>query len=348
MPAVDEHSIAAAAGVGQPAPRPPAPPPQDQVIADWQGDTHAPVVSVLCHAYNHGPFIADALNGMLCQRTCMPFEIIVHDDASGDDTAAVIADYHQRYPDIIRPIYQTENQYSRGIKPGMTTRPLAQGRYIACCEGDDYWIDPRKLQRQAEFLDTHPDHVICGHDAFVFQGDHIVTESKLPPHMRRDASAAQLLRCEPLILTLSIMYRNVEASVPPEAAQVVNGDIFLFSRLAAHGGYKYLDDLQPGGYRRHDGGVWSLVNEERRRAAAATTYFWISRYYQRIGQQDAAACFIRKASLVPVSASEAFGWGDYLRLCGDLGRVLWRHRRARLAVPVKAALRKLGLRPQTR
>ena len=121
-----------------------------------------PLVAIRCITYNHEPYIRDALEGFVMQKTNFPFVAIVHDDASTDGTAAIIREYAERYPDIIKPIYETENQYSK--RDGSLTRIMnaacdATGaKYIAMCEGDDYWIDPLKLQKQVDFLESHPDY----------------------------------------------------------------------------------------------------------------------------------------------------------------------------------------------
>ena len=121
-------------------------------------------VSVICLAFNHAKYIRDALEGFVSQETSFPFEVIVHDDASTDGTDEIIREYQAKYPEIIKPIFQKENQYSKGV---LITRefifPLLRGEYIAFCEGDDYWTDTRKLQRQADALDAHPEADICSH-----------------------------------------------------------------------------------------------------------------------------------------------------------------------------------------
>lgn len=120
------------------------------------------MVSVICSTYNHEKFIARTLEGILMQKTDFPFEILVHDDASKDKTAQIIRQYEKKYPDKIKPIYQTENQYSKGIPIGKTFQfPRVKGKYIAICEGDDYWIDEYKLQKQVDALETHPEADIC-------------------------------------------------------------------------------------------------------------------------------------------------------------------------------------------
>ncbi|MFK2238497.1 glycosyltransferase family 2 protein [Bacteroides fragilis] len=108
-----------------------------------------PLVSIFCITYNHSSYIRQCLDGFLIQKTNFPFEVLIHDDASTDDTAGIIKEYEAKYPDIIKPIYQVENQYSKGLDINIVYNlPRARGKYIAMCEGDDYWIDPLKLQNK--------------------------------------------------------------------------------------------------------------------------------------------------------------------------------------------------------
>lgn len=121
-----------------------------------------PLVSIRCTAYNHAKYIRQALDGFVMQQTTFKFEAIVHDDASTDGTADIIREYAEKYPDIIKPIFETENQYSK--HDGSLGRIMDQaciGKYIAMCEGDDYWTDPLKLQKQVDFLEEHTDFSIC-------------------------------------------------------------------------------------------------------------------------------------------------------------------------------------------
>lgn len=123
------------------------------------------MVSIYCLAYNHEMYIRDALEGFVTQKTNFKYEVFVHDDASTDGTAEIIQQYAEKYPDIIKPILQTENQYTKGI-PIIRTYiyPQMSGKYIAICEGDDYWCDIHKLQKQVDFLETHKDYVACVHN----------------------------------------------------------------------------------------------------------------------------------------------------------------------------------------
>lgn len=121
-------------------------------------------VSVWCTVYNHEKYLRQCLDSLVAQKTTFPFEVIVHDDASTDGSAAIIREYEERYPDIIRPIYQTVNQYSQHI-PFFATYglPLMRGKYLAICEGDDFWCDPEKLQLQYDAMEANPDCHFCVH-----------------------------------------------------------------------------------------------------------------------------------------------------------------------------------------
>ena len=122
-------------------------------------------VTVVCTAYNHEAYLRDALEGFVSQETDFPFEVLVNDDASTDGTAAILREYAEKYPDIIRPFYQEKNLYSQGINIyDAVFYPVARGEYIAACEGDDRWTDPHKLQLQVDFLDAHPDYSACVHN----------------------------------------------------------------------------------------------------------------------------------------------------------------------------------------
>jgi glycosyltransferase involved in cell wall biosynthesis len=124
------------------------------------------MVSVVCTAYNHEAFIRSALDGFVMQKTNFPFEVLIHDDASTDGTADIIREYAEQYPEIIRPILQTENQYSKKIPiTNEIILPKARGKYVAFCEGDDFWTDETKLQKQVDFLEKNPDYVACAHNS---------------------------------------------------------------------------------------------------------------------------------------------------------------------------------------
>lgn len=124
-----------------------------------------PMVSICCLTYNHSAFISECLDGFLGQKTSFPFEILIHDDASTDGTQEIIKDYSEQYKDVIFPLFEKENQFSKysGNMDVIFNYSRAKGKYIAYCEGDDYWTDPLKLQKQVDFLESHPEYSVCFH-----------------------------------------------------------------------------------------------------------------------------------------------------------------------------------------
>lgn len=142
-----------------------------------------PMVSICCITFNHGDYIRETLEGFLSQKTDFPIEILIHDDASTDNTQQIIREYADRYPTVIRPILRTENQYSKGISNiSVFNFPRARGRYIAMCEGDDCWIDPAKLQAQVDYLEAHPDCALCFHSARICTVDGSMAGGRMRPY----------------------------------------------------------------------------------------------------------------------------------------------------------------------
>lgn len=221
-----------------------------------------PKLSVLCLAFNHVHFIRQTLDGFVMQQTNFPFEVLIHDDASIDGTAEIIREYEAKYPEIIKPIYQTENQWSKGVPVSKKFQfSRVQGQYVAMCEGDDYWTDPLKLQKQVDFLDAHPDYSVCFHPVEVHWEDEPSKDDLFPtPEWRYNKTTltADDLVKHNFMQTNSVMYRWVF----PELESVENfpdgilpGDWFLHLMHAKHGKIGFLPDVMAV-YRRHNGGIW--------------------------------------------------------------------------------------------
>ena len=265
---------------------------EQEIINNWKGDVSQPLLSISCITYNHENYIEDALKGFLMQKTDFPFEILIHDDASLDTTADIIREYEARYPNLVKPIYQTENQFSKKDSiAGQRQRGRAKGKYIALCEGDDYWTDTKKLQQQVDFLETNPDYVICYHDVMKVDGDgHIINSSCLNDASKRDFSSEELVKgvwCH----TVSRCFRNVLKNSPDELAQVYNVDTFLTSLIGHFGKGKYMTDIAPAAYRKHSASIWSSLDEAEKMFHSGGTRAWLSRYYNRIGQHQYADYF---------------------------------------------------------
>lgn len=210
------------------------------------------LVSITCITYNHAPYIRQCLDGFLMQQCNFDFEILIHDDASTDETQDIIREYQHKYPNIIKPILQTENQYSKGVR-GINFKfnfPRAKGRFIALCEGDDYWIDPLKLQKQVDFLNNNSDYIACGCYVNVerfgtLDSNEIVLSDK-------SFDKKDIIYANPLP-TLTLMMRKLDFSIFQKYHPIV-GDIELFLYLSKFGKFMKLGFLG-GVYRYHGKGA---------------------------------------------------------------------------------------------
>ena len=214
-------------------------------------DNERILVSVITLAYNHKQYICECIEGILMQKTSFEFELIIHDDASTDGTADIIRDYESRFPNIIKPIYQTENQYSKGFKQASAyINSQVKGKYIAFCEGDDYWTDPMKLQRQVDFLESHPDYGLV-HTDYCFLDNET---GKIRHHASRrykivDGYAFEALFRGCYIKTLTVCCRtNLIENLPELSSNTFDGDIFLFFEISKHSKI-YFDNSESGVYR---------------------------------------------------------------------------------------------------
>lgn len=200
-------------------------------------------LSVYCLAYNHEKYIRDALEGFVNQITNFEFEVIVHDDASTDNTAKIIREYEDKYPNIIKPIYEKENQYSKGVNISKTICfPKMKGEYIAICEGDDYWCDRNKLQKQVDFLDANIDFSACAHCAKVLncidgtceifnkvENDYIMPiQDIIEWKDKKFLTASVVMRREYFVFPEKLNMGNV-GDCPRALNLVINGKIMYFS-----------------------------------------------------------------------------------------------------------------------
>lgn len=175
------------------------------------------------------------------QRTNFPFEAIVHEDASTDGSAAILREYAEKYPDIIKPIYETENQYGKGTMGRIMDAAMhPESKYIAICEGDDYWTDPEKLQLQVDFLESHPDYTMCFHQANTIL-DETGEETNRPPGDRfrsiesRDYDSTELF-ANWTVPTASMLYRKECQNYPLKLPnKTIYGDIYRVLSCGAMG-----------------------------------------------------------------------------------------------------------------
>ena len=219
-------------------------------------DNNPIVVSISCITYNHAPYIRQCLDGFMMQQTNFAFEVLIHDDASTDGTTEIIKEYETRYPDVIKPIYEDENQWVKGRRGSAVFNfPRARGKYIALCEGDDYWTDPLKLQKQVDFLENHLEYSVCGH---CFQS-YIESESKLLDY---DTGIDGTYALEDLISrnvfcsTLSVVFRKESLDLERVSRCRRSLDLILAYMLLKEGKGFCMNDVMAV-YRLHSMGVWS-------------------------------------------------------------------------------------------
>jgi glycosyltransferase involved in cell wall biosynthesis len=212
-----------------------------------------PLVSVCIITYNHGKFIRQCLEGVMMQQTSFPFEVVIGEDCSTDNTKDIIREFAERFPCIIKPVYLPANV--GGARNGYEfCFPRLTGKYVAICEGDDYWTDPFKLQKQVAYLEQHPEHSFCFHRvASVDEHDRLL-------QAEQSTEEAMFYKADEIfhisIPTLAVVFRKYFDVVPDELFQVQSGDTFLFGLLARHGGAADLGFLGAH-YRRHPGGSFS-------------------------------------------------------------------------------------------
>ncbi len=203
------------------------------------------MVSICCITYNQKEYIRDALDGFLSQDTDFSYEVLIHDDASTDGTADIIREYARQYPEIIKPILQTENQYAKGLTnvSGTYNFPRAKGRYIAMCEGDDYWTDPHKLQRQTDYMEAHPDCSLVFHSACIEVQGRALTERRMRPYRRsRRVSPEEIIDKTSGYPTASLMFRADMVKILPDFyVNAPLADIPLQLMAAARGWAYYMD-----------------------------------------------------------------------------------------------------------
>ncbi|MDO8945056.1 MAG: glycosyltransferase, partial [Desulfobacterales bacterium] len=240
------------------------------------------VVSICCLTYNQAGLIRDALDSFLMQRTDFAFEVVIHDDASTDGTAEILKEYAERFPGIVRPLFEEENQFSKtGVYPILPCYRAARGRYIAECDGDDYWTDPRKLQKQVEFLEKNPAFVMCHHDYLIEEAGKRRKPHADPP---RDFSTVEMVGYQTTghgIGFCTRMFRNCWSAQRAADIEAMAGDYPMVVYLGTIGKCKYIPGISPSIYRRLNGtNSWcSLPPQEieaRTRAMHRRIYEWFA------------------------------------------------------------------------
>lgn len=241
---------------------------EDEIVAGWYAAGRTPTVSICCATYNHEAYIEDAICGFLAQDTNFPFEIIIRDDASEDGTTAVVKQYAARYPNIVKAVINSENEFRRGIGPPDVWPKLASGKYLALCEGDDFWTSPHKLQKQVELLERHPEAVMS-----VALTDFFRQENGVVEHVRTTKpSSSELIYFEELQgLYFHTSTYVIRADLFTEVVRnyfsgnTAMGDTALRAILITHGPFAVLPEVVSV-YRITGAGIWTALSREHQLA----------------------------------------------------------------------------------
>jgi len=231
---------------------------ESEITKSWNKNYDNPLVSIRCITYNQEDYIAMALDGFLMQETEYPFEILVHDDASTDKTADIIREYETKFPNIIRPIYEVENQYSK--HDGSLRRIInshIRGEYVLLCEGDDYWTDSHKLQMQVEYMISHPECTLCFHAVNYLLEKRIVKNDRISEYECDIPTEKIILGGGFYCATPSLCLKKEDLLCFPRFRQIADvGDYPLQIMLATIGSVHYFPNIC-GVYRVNAKGSWT-------------------------------------------------------------------------------------------
>lgn len=218
-----------------------------------------PLVTVFCLTFNQKDYIKQCIDSLLEQKVKFAYEILINDDASNDGTFEILEEYKEKYPEIIKIVSHEENQFSKGKRSFIARYllPLARGKYFAVCEGDDYWIDSLKLQKQVDFMEENKDNALCFHPVEIrTEGS---KDTEIFPGQKKDRSVERLLR-ENFIHTNSVMYRR--QTYDEIRTDVMPADWYLHLYHAQYGSIGFIDAVMSV-YRKHKDSMWASVRSDK-------------------------------------------------------------------------------------
>lgn len=276
-----------------------------------------PLVSICCVTYNHAPFIRKCLDGFLMQTTNFPIEILIHDDCSTDGTTEIIREYEAKYPDLIFPLYEEENQYSRGGagKMDLYNYNRARGKYVAYCEGDDYWTDPQKLQKQVDFMEANLEYSVCFHafqeydvrsgkiNTIKFSELQTMNDSKV------DVTPEMYLSHSYWGQPLTMLFRVSMFNFSWRQQYKYYRDTHEIYHLLRAGKGMFMDFIG-GEYIRHDGGIATSLSQRKSAHVAREIYFEL---YRNNSTDKAIKDIFLDALLWTYEATPK---GEYYKACG--------------------------------
>lgn len=274
------------------------------------GNSHKYMVCIHCLTYNQEAFIEDTLKGFVMQRTNFPFIAVAVDDFSTDRTAEIIRRYEKEYPSIIKGVYLQENYYSqRKTKKPFVDPYDESAKYVALCEGDDYWTDPFKLQKQVDFLETHNDFVMCC-TAFTITYERREDEKVIVRSDKDEILVDDLLR-EYWIGTLTTLFRrDVFAAYKPPFSDLPMGDLPLWGHMALQGRIGYIPDITAN-YRQLTSSACHFVDPQKQYAFQIEAMRVREYFAQVTGKVSIASPAFSKNAHYYLDQCYEHGWFDF-------------------------------------
>ena len=278
-----------------------------EIIKNWNPNSSL-LVTIDCTTFNQEEYISQAIEGFLIQKTNFPFEIRIHDDASTDNTSNIIREYERKYPNLIYPIYQTENQYSKkniSIWADITF-PKAKGKYIAICEGDDYWTDPLKLQKQVDFLEANEDYGLVYTNAAIYIQESDTFTKPFSSHFEEIPSSGNIfhhLLIKNCIQTPTVLARKKNlmeavACMEDSINMFKMGDYPMWLEIARNSKIKYLNEI---------------TAVYRRSANSASSYYDIGKRYDFLqSSYDLQFYFCKKYNVLDVQEKVQIEYNRFL------------------------------------
>lgn len=217
-----------------------------------------PLVSICMITYNHEQYISEAIEGVLNQDINFPVEFIIADDASSDKTGKIIEKYISNHPNGSLIKYFRHEINLGGLENFSFALNQCQGKYIALCEGDDYWIDKNKLKLQLEFLENNSGYSLVFTNSFIVDVNSKTQDIKL--FDQKNLGKNDIWSFYYRIPTGSIFFKNINNIKKYQFPNVLNLDTILFSKLICFGDFKFLD-IYSCCYRIHNEGIWSNIQQ---------------------------------------------------------------------------------------
>lgn len=244
-------------------------------------DNNHPLLTVVCMVYNHQKHLKECLDGFVMQITNFPFQVLVHDDCSTDNSRKIIEEYAEKYSHIIKPLIEHENQYSKHDGSlRKSVEKYIRGKYVALCEGDDFWTDPFKLQKQVDFMENHPECSLCFHRVnLLYEGNtsNNLKSSRIYNHIKEGYYTGDEIIRKWTVPTCSAIMRTVHYLARPYDKGFAVGDNVMWLNSCKYGKAYCMNDIMAT-YRRNTAG-WTLATYKGSKEKIVHAY---ERYYQHL------------------------------------------------------------------